>query len=312
MAEVAETGRLRGSGTVVCVVAGGAGVGKTTFAVHAARRLARHYPHGLIHLDLHGSDSQELPVSLRTVLAPLGVPAGRLPECLDAQTALYRSLLADRQVLVLLDDARDARQVRPLLPSSPGSLVIITSRGRMEALVVRDGAHRLRLDALTTAEAHELLVRRLGAACVNADPAATRAVIEHSGGVPLALASIAASAAARRVASLTVLADELPETDRPGHALSETGSPLVVRSVHPRSYGALAHDDTRPDGTSSLAPGTGGSSTALAAPEAAAAAHVIRVPPTAGGPAPRPDRGRTSPAAVRRAGVAGRRPRRSR
>ncbi|MFI9759324.1 BTAD domain-containing putative transcriptional regulator [Streptomyces sp. NPDC051963] len=267
--EVAEAGRHRGVGTVLCVVGGSAGVGKTTFAVHAAHRLAQDYPDGQIHLDLHGFDPQESPVPLRramrSLLESFGVLADRLPEDLDAQTALYRSLLADRRVLLLLDNARDARQVRPLLPSAPGALVLITSRDQMSGLVVRDGAHYLPLETLTATEAHALLVRRLGAACVDADPAATEAIVERSAGLPLALALIAARAATRRARSLTAIADELRRTAATLDALADSDRSLDVRSVFSWSYEALPDDAARLYRLSSLAPSTGCSAAALAA-----------------------------------------------
>ncbi|MCX4911133.1 BTAD domain-containing putative transcriptional regulator [Streptomyces sp. NBC_00878] len=266
---VAETGRRHGGGTVLCVVGGSAGVGKTTFAVHAAHRLAPDYPDGQIHLDLHGFDSHESPVpprrAMRSVLESLGVSADRLPEDPDAQTALYRSLLADRRVLLLLDNARDSRQVRPLLPSAPGALVIITSRDQLSGLLVRDGAHYLRLETLTATEARDLLVRRLGADCVGADAAATEAIVERGAGLPLALALIAGRAATRGAGSLTAIAEELRETAATLDALADRDRSLDVRSVFSWSYEALPPEAARLYRLSSLTPSTGCSTAALAA-----------------------------------------------
>ncbi|MEV7056301.1 BTAD domain-containing putative transcriptional regulator [Streptomyces microflavus] len=269
LADVAEAGRQGGTGTVLCVVAGSAGVGKTAFAVHAAHSLARDYPDGQIHLDLHGFDAHESPVpprrALRSVLEAFGVPADRLPDDVDARAALYRSLLAGRRVLLLLDNARDSRQVRRLLPSSPGSLTIVTSRDQMSGLVVRDGAHHLRLEALSAAEAHGLLVRRLGAACVDADPAATALIVGRTAGLPLALALVAARAATRRVTSLRAIAAELREVPGTLDALSSADSSLDVRSVFSWSYEALSPGAARLYRLSSLTPSPGCSATALAA-----------------------------------------------
>ncbi|MGW5333843.1 AfsR/SARP family transcriptional regulator [Streptomyces bauhiniae] len=274
----ARAGRRQGASAVICVVAGSAGVGKTTLAVHAAHCLAKDYPDGQIHLDLRGFDPRKSPVSpqraLRLVLEAFGVTADRLPEDIDARTALYRGLLAERRVLLLLDNARDARQIRPLLPPSSGSLVLTTSRDQMSALVVRDGAHHLRLEALTEAEAHALLVRRLGAARVDADPAATRVVIERSAGLPLALSLIAARATTRRVPSLAVLADELRATAATLDALGDTDSTLDVRSVFSWSYDALSHGAARLYRLTALAPATGCGVTALAALAGLPAARV--------------------------------------
>ncbi|MCK8678219.1 AfsR/SARP family transcriptional regulator [Streptomyces lichenis] len=265
----AEEGRAARAGTVLCVVAGSAGVGKTTFAVHAAHRLAAHYPDGRIHLDLHGFDGQESPLSprraLRAVLDAFGVAADRVPGDLDAQAALYRSLLADRRVLLLLDNARDARQVRPLLPSAPGSLVLVTSRNQLSGLIVRDGARPLRLEALTGTEARALLVRRLGAARVDADPEATAAVVARGAGLPLALALIAARAAARRLASLAPIATELRELPTMLDALSDTDTSLDMRSVISWSYEALPPGTARMFRLFSLTPAPGCDPAALAA-----------------------------------------------
>ncbi|MFJ4827296.1 BTAD domain-containing putative transcriptional regulator [Streptomyces bacillaris] len=269
LSDVAEAGRDGGTGTVLCVVAGSAGVGKTAFAVHAAHGLARDYPDGQIHLDLHGFDAHESPVpprrALRSVLEAFGVPADRLPDDVDARAALYRSLLAGRRVLILLDNARDSRQVRRLLPSSPGSLTIVTSRDQLSGLVVRNGAHHLRLEALSAAEAHDLLVRRLGAACVDADPAATALIVERTAGLPLALALVAARAATRRVTTLTGIAAELREVPVTLDALSSADSSLDVRSVFSWSYEALSPGAARLHRLSSLTPAPGCSATALAA-----------------------------------------------
>ncbi|MEU0360389.1 AfsR/SARP family transcriptional regulator [Streptomyces cyaneofuscatus] len=268
LSELARRGRAAGTNAVLCVVAGSAGVGKTTFAVHAAHRLARHYPDGQIHLDLHGFDAHENPLSphraLRTVLDALGVPPERLPEGLDSQAALYRSLLAGRRMLLLLDNARDSQQVRPLLPSAPGSLVIVTSRDRLSGLIVRDGAHALRLDTLTPSEAHGLLVRRIGAARVNADAVATGTVITRSAGLPLALALIAAHAATRGADSLTHVADELRALPTMLDALSDSDVSLDMRSVISWSYEALSPGAARLFQLSSLAPSPGHDVLALA------------------------------------------------
>ncbi|CAM5240021.1 Regulatory protein AfsR OS=Streptomyces microflavus OX=1919 GN=afsR PE=3 SV=1 [Streptomyces microflavus] len=269
LADVAEAGRQGGTGTVLCVVAGSAGVGKTAFAVHAAHSLARDYPDGQIHLDLHGFDAHESPVpprrALRSVLEAFGVPADRLPDDVDARAALYRSLLAGRRVLLLLDNARDSRQVRRLLPSSPGSLTFVSSRDQLSGLVVRDGARHLRLEALSAAEAHGLLVRRLGAACVDADPTATALIVGRTAGLPLALALVAARAATRRVTSLRAIAAELREVPGTLDALSSADSSLDMRSVFSWSYEALSPGAARLYRLSSLTPSPGCSATALAA-----------------------------------------------
>ena len=130
--------------------------------------------------------------AVRLLLDALAVPAARIPAGLDAQAGLYRSLLAGKRMLVLLDNARDVDQVRPLLPASPGCLVIVTSRSQLTSLVATEGASPFTLDVLTDAEARELLSRRLGEGRVADDPRATDALIQLCARLPLAL-SIAAA-----------------------------------------------------------------------------------------------------------------------
>ncbi|MFJ3498436.1 BTAD domain-containing putative transcriptional regulator [Streptomyces sp. NPDC086091] len=266
--EVAEAARRSGSTALLCVAAG-AGIGKTTFAIHAAHSLALHYPDGQVFLDLRGFDPHERPVlphrALRMVLEAFGVPAAQIPDDVDSQTGLYRSILADKRILLLLDNVRDAQHVRPLLPPSPGSLVIVTSRDQMAGLVIRDGAHYLLLEPLPPADARDLLIRRLGAACVDADPAATSVIGERSSGLPLALALIAASAATRRVTSLTGIADELEGKPTALDALSTSDASTDIRSVFSWSYATLTPGAARLYRLSSLAPSAGCSVTALAA-----------------------------------------------
>jgi DNA-binding SARP family transcriptional activator len=182
------TGWLSGAGTAALTVAicGAAGVGKTTLAVHWARQVAGLFPGGQLYLDLRGFSPAGQPAGLaeaiRCLLDSLCVPASRIPASVQAQVGLYRSLLADRdRVLVLLDNARGADQVRPLLPPAPGSLAIVTSRGLLAGLAAVDGARLLTLDVLTEAEATQLLAGRLGADRVAAEPAA---VSELSSYVP--------------------------------------------------------------------------------------------------------------------------------
>ena len=136
--EAAETSQA----AVIAVIDGPAGIGKTTLAVHFAQQAARRFPDGQLYLNLRGFDPAGPPMTpgeaIRLFLDALDVPAAKIPASHDAQTALYRSLLAGQRVLVLLDNARDADQVRPLLPASPGCLVIVTSRSRAH----QPGGHR--------------------------------------------------------------------------------------------------------------------------------------------------------------------------
>jgi DNA-binding SARP family transcriptional activator len=187
---------------IVSVVYGMAGVGKTALAVHWAHRVKDRFPDGQLYVNLRGGTD----VALRGFLDALGMPADRIPSGVDAQAAMYRSLLAGQRVLVVLDDARSPDQVRPLLPGSPGCLVVVTSRGDMSGLVVAEGAHPLRLGLLPPAEARQLLVRRLGADRVAAQPRAVDEIIAECAQLPLALAGVAARAAAYPGLSLEAFA----------------------------------------------------------------------------------------------------------
>ena len=168
------------STVVISAIDGMAAIGKTTLAVHWANRIAHRFPDGQLFINLRGFDpvAQIMPPgeAIRTFLDAFDVPPQRIPVGPDAQVALYRTLLAHRRVLILLDNARDIDQVRPLLPGSSGSLVIVTSRNELTGLVVGDGAHPLTLNPLTFAEAHGFLAKRLGAERLAAEPRLDKAV----------------------------------------------------------------------------------------------------------------------------------------
>jgi DNA-binding SARP family transcriptional activator/tetratricopeptide (TPR) repeat protein len=202
-----------GSSAVIIAITGSAGIGKTALAVHWAHHVADRFPDGQLHVDLRGFGPAGRAVTaaeaVRQFLEGLGVTPDRIPVSLDAQAALYRSLLAGRRVLIVLDNARDAGQVRPLLPASPASLALITSRNQLTGLLAADGAHVLTLDVLSQAEAQELLVRRLGRARLAAQPAAVAETITLCARLPLALSITAARAVAGPDRPFAVLAAEL-------------------------------------------------------------------------------------------------------
>jgi DNA-binding SARP family transcriptional activator/tetratricopeptide (TPR) repeat protein len=227
--------------TVISTISGTAGVGKTALAVHWAHLVRARFPDGQLYLDLRGFGPGRRVVApaeaIRGLLHGLGVPATRMPPDLDAQAALYRSVLADRRMLVLLDNARDAEQVRPLLPGAPGSLVVVTSRDRLSPLVA-DGAYPVDLDLLTAAEARAVLVRRLGAERVAAEPAAAEQVIVRCARLPLAL-TIAAARVLQSGFPLATVAAELAEAADRLEALA-AGHPVgEVRAAFSWSYDAL-------------------------------------------------------------------------
>jgi transcriptional regulator with XRE-family HTH domain len=199
----------------VAVIGGLPGVGKSSLAIHWAHSVKQHFPDGQVHIDLRGFDPVERPLTateaIYRVLRSFQVPPGRIPADLDGQVALYRSLLAGQQVLLVADNARDADQVRPLLPGSPGCVVVVTSRQRLTSLVAVEGARPITLDELPATDSWDLLTRLLGPRRVMAEPGAARELIRQCGGLPLALSIIAARAAVRPALPLALLATEMRE-----------------------------------------------------------------------------------------------------
>jgi DNA-binding SARP family transcriptional activator/DNA-binding XRE family transcriptional regulator len=197
----------------VAVITGLAGVGKTALAVHWAHRVAGQFPDGQLYVNLRGSDPDVTVVTpaeaVRGFLDALAVPPQRIPAGFDAQVALYRSLLAGRRMLVVLDDARDAAQARSLLPGSPDCLAIVTSRDRLIGLATAEAARPVVLDLLGAAEARALLTRRLGTCRMAAEPDAVDDIIRACAGLPLALAIAAAQDSLHAGLPLRELADEL-------------------------------------------------------------------------------------------------------
>ncbi|MEU8006836.1 tetratricopeptide repeat protein [Catellatospora sp. NPDC049111] len=200
------------------VLSGTAGVGKTTLAVHWAHRAAARYPDGQLYVNMRGFDPSGPMMTpaeaLRGFLEALDVPPERLPTHLPAQVGLYRSLLADRRMLIVLDNARDVEQVRHLLPGSPSCLVLATSRNRLDGLVAAEGAVPITVDLLSFDEAWQFLARRLGADRLTSEPHAVNEMIERCARLPLALAVVAARGAAHPSFPLSTLAAELRQTRR--------------------------------------------------------------------------------------------------
>jgi tetratricopeptide (TPR) repeat protein len=191
--ELAELESLVGSrAVVISAMNGTAGVGKTALAMHWAHRVADQFPDGQLYVNMRGFEPDREPMSVaeavRGFLDAFGVPSDAIPASLDAQTALFRSAVAGRRVLILLDNVNNVDQVRPLLPGSPTCFVLVTSRNRLSGLVAEHGARPLRLDRLSDGEATTLLRSRLG----DVDPGVLAEIAELCAGLPLALAIVAA------------------------------------------------------------------------------------------------------------------------
>lgn len=260
----ALTGALddHGTGTRarIITITGVAGVGKTTLAVHWARQVASRFPDGQLYVNLRGFDPSGAPVAaadaIRGFLSALSVPAEMIPPTADAQAGLYRSLLADKRMLVVLDNARDPAQVRPLLPASAGCLAVVTSRGWLAGLVAAEGASQFSLDVLSDGEAAELLTGRLGRQRTTAEPAALAELIRLCAGLPVALVIVAARAIAQQQLPLRSLVAELRGVNRLD-ALSTGDCATDVRSVFSWSYLSLTAPAARLFRAAGLHPGPG-------------------------------------------------------
>ncbi|GLL02271.1 AfsR/SARP family transcriptional regulator [Dactylosporangium matsuzakiense] len=229
---------------LISAVSGTAGIGKTTLAVHWAHRVRHHFPDGQLYVNLRGFDPGHAAMdpadALRGFLDALAVPAARIPTGLDAQIDLYRSRLAGKRMLVVLDNANHADQVRPLLPGEPGCLAVITSRNQLNGLADTGGFHPLHLDLLTHAEARDLLTQRLGAERTAAEPDAVDTIIARCARLPLALAIVAARAAVKPGFPLATLAAELGDTQGTLDTLHGGEPATDIRSVFSWSYRTLS------------------------------------------------------------------------
>ena len=235
-------------GTVVISAIGGtAGVGKTALAVHWAHQVASRFPDGQLYVNLRGFDPSGNPVApadaVRRFLDALCVPVRQIPSSPEAQQDLYRSLLADRRMLIVLDNARNTEQVRPLLPG-PSCLVLVTSRNQLTSLVAAEGAHPVTLDLLTPAEADELLAQLLGRERLAAEPGVAAELTGLCARLPLALSIAAARAAMQPGLPLATLAGQLRDVGRRLDAL-DAGDLASVRAVFSWSYDNLGEPGAR-------------------------------------------------------------------
>ncbi|MEN3307318.1 MAG: hypothetical protein V7603_3520 [Micromonosporaceae bacterium] len=234
---------------LICAISGTAGVGKTALAVHWAHQVSHLFPDGQLYVNLRGFDPSgqalDTGTALRGFLDALGVPADRMPPDLDAQVGRYRSLLAGKRILVVLDNARDSEQVRPLLPAAPGCVAVITSRHELTSLTALDNAQPVVLNLLSTVDAYQLLARRLGARRLTAEPDAVGEIIARCAGLPLALVITAARAAVRPTFPLATLAAELGDAAAALDGLRGHDPATDLRAVFSWSYQTLSPDAGR-------------------------------------------------------------------
>jgi len=242
----------------ISVISGVGGVGKTWLALHWAQRNVDSFPDGQLFVNLRGFDPSGSPVSpelaLRGFLAALGIEATAIPQDLDGQVSLYRSVVADKRMLIVADNAKDLEQVLPLVPGGPRSMVLITSRDRLTGLIATQGADPVPLDVLPQGDARCLLEARLGAQRLFDDPGAVDELLTYCAGLPLALSIVAGRAQEHPDFRLSVFAAELRDAvTRLGALDDDPGA--SVRAVLSCSYTTLPTEQARVFCLIGLAPG---------------------------------------------------------
>ncbi|GAA4473530.1 ATP-binding protein [Phytohabitans houttuyneae] len=248
-AMLTQPGHGQDPAMAIATIAGMGGIGKTWLALRWAHQHSRKFPDGQLYIDLNGFAPSGVPVApaqaIRRFLEAMGVPAGSLPADFNAQLSLYSRLVNQRQMLILLDNARDTAQVAPLLPASSTCTVVITSRNRLPGLLLAHGARPLIVEALKDADARELLVNRLGAARVDAEPEAAAELLGYCGGFPLALGIVAGRAQTYSAFALADLAAELREATTRIGVLDDEDPTASLPAILSWSYTALPGDQAQ-------------------------------------------------------------------
>ncbi len=267
---------------VISAIDGMAGVGKSALAIHWAHRVREHFPDGQLYVNLYGcAPRPPLPAldALARFLRALGVSGQKVPAETDEAAAMYRSLLADKTVLVVLDNAASPDQVRPLLPSGGGSMVLVTSRDQLDGLVAREGARRLSVDILAPEEAHALLARTIGGQPTRAEPDAVAELAELCGHLPLALRIAVANLTVRPQTRISTYVARLRDAS-PLATLTVAGdSHVAVAAAFDLSYARLPAESQRLFRLLALAPGpdiTAQAAAALAAMTATDAERLLQ------------------------------------
>ncbi|MFE6777963.1 BTAD domain-containing putative transcriptional regulator [Streptomyces sp. NPDC057702] len=245
-AELAALSRAAAGTAPVCLVTGPAGVGKTTLVVRWAHRHRAGFPDGLLYADLRGFSDTREPAHLevlREFLLALRVAPRQVPESAQAASALFRCLAAERQLLVVLDNARDSAQARELLPGGARCVTVVTSRSRLHGLIASDAARPVPVDVLEPADSTALLAAVLGPERVAAEEGAARRLAELCGGLPLALRVAAARLADQPEWSLGAMSAELSDESRRLHLLDveDTGVRAALRLTVRRLPEGVAH-----------------------------------------------------------------------
>jgi DNA-binding SARP family transcriptional activator/tetratricopeptide (TPR) repeat protein len=244
---------------VISAIGGTGGIGKTWLALHWAHQHLDRFPDGQLYVNLRGFDPTGQPLApataLRGFLDTLGVPPASIPADLDAQVGLYRSLVADKRMLIVADNARDINQVAPLLPGSPTCTVLVTSRHHLGGLVAAHGARSVDLDVFAELEARQVLVRHLGRGRAAVEPQAVADLVDCCAGLPLALGIVAARAGRHPDFPLAELAAELRDRSRRLDALDPGDPQATLRAVLSWSADALSPEAKSGFSLLSLAPG---------------------------------------------------------